>query len=95
MLGSAREGFGEVIQPLDKARQVRAQIRQADAAEHEHTFAVDSPTQSFVVMLWMELPDEGSNFSSWRGHITHVLSGQRHYLEKFKDIEGFISPYLG
>ena len=30
----------------------------------------------------------------WRGHITHIPSGDQHYLKNLGDIEAFISPYL-
>jgi len=30
----------------------------------------------------------------WRGHITHVPSGTRRYIENLNDIPLFIRPYL-
>ena len=34
-------------------------------------------TLSFIVRIWVEETAEESGRSSWRGHITHVPSGER------------------
>jgi len=51
-------------------------------------------THSFVVKVWLEETDEESCQAKWRGHITHVQSGQRRYLESLDGIAVFIAPYL-
>ena len=45
---------------------------------------------SFIVKLWLEEGIDG-----WHGQITHVPSGDRHYLKDLRDIVTFIKPYLG
>ncbi len=51
----------------------------------------ESVTHSFVVRIWLEDADRRA---SWRGHITHVPSGNRQYVEGLTDIVDFISPYV-
>jgi hypothetical protein len=50
----------------------------------------ESVTHSFVVRIWLEEDDR----ASWRGHITHVTSGDRQYVERLADIIDFIAPYV-
>jgi hypothetical protein len=50
--------------------------------------------QSFIVKIWLEETAEESGQAKWRGHITHVPSGTRRYLNSMDDIITFISPYL-
>ncbi len=54
----------------------------------------ESNTHSFIVKLWSEETDEQGGRVSWRGHITHVPSGARRYLQHLDDIQAFIVPYL-
>ncbi len=54
----------------------------------------ESNTHSFVVKIWLEETDEGSDSSLWRGHVTHVPSRQRRYVEDLRGISDFISIYL-
>jgi hypothetical protein len=50
---------------------------------------------SFVVTIWREdAPSEHPN-EGWRGHITHVQSGDRHYLIKLDDLVTFIAACMG
>jgi hypothetical protein len=48
----------------------------------------------FVVRIWLEETAEEAGRATWRGHITHVPSGERRYLEDLDDIIAFIAPYL-
>lgn len=53
----------------------------------------EASTASFVVRIWLEEgPASGRAF--WRGHITHVPSGRRRYIQRLSDITEFIAPYL-
>ena len=47
----------------------------------------ESVTHSFVVRIWLEEDDR----ATWRGHITHVHSGKRQYVERLGDIVDFIA----
>jgi hypothetical protein len=51
-------------------------------------------THSFVVKIWLEDTAEETGQARWRGHITHVQSGHRRYLESLDGIAAFITPYL-
>jgi len=54
----------------------------------------DEPeTHSFIIKLWLE-KEADSEGQFWRGQITHVPDGNRHYLHRLEDILEFISPYL-
>jgi hypothetical protein len=53
----------------------------------------ESTTHSFVIRIWLEEPEETGR-ARWRGHITHVLSGERRYLENMAEVVDFIRPYL-
>lgn len=50
----------------------------------------ESVTHSFVVRIWLEEDDR----AIWRGHITHVPTGDRQHVERLADIVAFISPYV-
>ncbi len=51
-------------------------------------------THSFIIKIWLEetLAEDGR--AVWRGHITHVPSGQRRYLQDLSEITDFIAIYL-
>jgi hypothetical protein len=51
-------------------------------------------THSFIVRIWLEETAEETGRITWRGHITHVPSGKRHYLKNLEDSLTFIAPYL-
>jgi hypothetical protein len=54
----------------------------------------ESNTHSFIVKIWLEETVEEDGRATWRGHITHVLSGKRRYLKELDEITAFIRPYL-
>lgn len=60
-------------------------------------------THSFIVKVWLE--ETGAEKSTanatgaarqprWRGHITHVVSGERRYLQSLAEVKAFIEGYL-
>ena len=49
---------------------------------------------SLIVKVWVEETAEEAGQVTWRGHITHVPSGKRRYLEHLDEIAIFIAPYL-
>lgn len=55
---------------------------------------IESAAQSFIVRVWIEERAQEGGCGTWRGHITHVPSGERRYLKNLEEIEDFISPYL-
>jgi len=54
----------------------------------------ENNTHPFVVKVWIEEPSTKTCRSTWRGHITHVPSGERRYMKKIGDASSFILPYL-
>jgi hypothetical protein len=51
-------------------------------------------THPFIVKVWLEETAAEAGRATWRGHITHVPSGRRRYLQDLADIPAFILPYL-
>jgi hypothetical protein len=54
----------------------------------------ESHTHSFIIKIWLEETLEEDGRAIWRGHITHVPSGERLYLQDLDTIRLFIEPYL-
>ena len=54
----------------------------------------ESNTHSFVIKIWLEETDERSDFSAWRGHVTHVPTRNRRYVDDLQGITDFITIYL-
>lgn len=51
-------------------------------------------THSFIVKIWLEDTIEEADQVTWRGHITHVTTGKRSYIQSLSEIIHFIRPYL-
>lgn len=51
-------------------------------------------THTFVIRLWLEETVQEQGKATWRGHITHLLSKKRRYLQEPDDVIFFIMPYL-
>jgi hypothetical protein len=51
-------------------------------------------TQAFIVRIWREQAGHQPEQATWRGHITHVPSGERCYLKRLNDILLFMVPRL-
>ncbi|NLS77503.1 MAG: hypothetical protein GXY76_09620 [Chloroflexi bacterium] len=50
--------------------------------------------QSFILKVWVEETAEEAGRVTWRGHITHVPSNLRRYIQDLGEIERFVAPYL-
>jgi hypothetical protein len=55
----------------------------------------EGATLSFVIRIWIEETSPEPGNVQWRGHITHVPSGRRQYLQALPEIIAFIAPYVG
>jgi hypothetical protein len=55
---------------------------------------VEFITHSFVLKIWLEVTPTQIRRSSWRGHITHIPSGERRYVSNLFCILTFIMRYL-
>ena len=54
----------------------------------------DLISHSFIIKIWQEETIQESSKVSWRGHISHVISGRKRYIQSLDDINLFIIPYL-
>lgn len=51
--------------------------------------------QSFIIKVWIEESSEQAGHVVWRGHVTHVPSGLRRYVQSWQDIFAFLTQHLG
>lgn len=49
---------------------------------------------SFIIHLWMEESSNKLDLTIWRGYITPVPGGERHYFKDIKKITTFIVAHL-
>jgi hypothetical protein len=49
---------------------------------------------SFVIRLWREDSDSDEQINTWRGHITPVPTGERHYFRNIGEIPDLILAHL-
>ena len=54
----------------------------------------EETTHSFVVKVWLEDAGLTSGQVIWRGHITHVMSNERRYIQTLDEVTEFIDRYL-
>jgi hypothetical protein len=54
----------------------------------------ESSLLSFVIHLWKEDSDSEALQPNWRGHITPVPSGERHYFTNLNEIPNLIVAHL-
>ena len=59
-----------------------------------HTASDEANTHSFIVKIWLDDNSRRINQVTWRGHITHIPSGERHFITDLNEIQRYISPYL-
>jgi hypothetical protein len=60
-------------------------------SEEEDALAIEANTHAFVVKLWLE---EAKAPRAWRGHVTHVVTGDRKHISHTDQIAAFIDRYL-
>jgi hypothetical protein len=48
---------------------------------------------SFIVRVWKEDPSFGEEKDLWRGHITPIPDGDRHYFTDFEEIPALMYDY--
>jgi hypothetical protein len=54
----------------------------------------EDQSHSFIVKVWLEEAAEADHPPLWRGHVTHVLDGQRRYFQDPAGLLAFLSQYL-
>jgi hypothetical protein len=55
---------------------------------------IEATSHPFILRIWLEETAEEAGRAIWRGHITHVPSGEKRYLQDLNDIIDFVRPYL-
>jgi hypothetical protein len=63
-------------------------------AEDNDLDMFETNTHPFIVKVWLEETVAEAGRARWRGHITHVPSGERCYIEALEEIDVFIASYL-
>lgn len=56
--------------------------------------AIEPGTHIFILKIWREDAGSGEQPVVWRGHISHVASGQRRYITGLLQMILFIVPYI-
>lgn len=54
----------------------------------------ENNTHPFIVKIWLEETAEEAGQATWRGHITHVPTGKRCYMQHLDEIVAFIADFL-
>ena len=54
----------------------------------------DASGQAFIIRIWIEETAQAAARATWRGHITHVPSGERRYLSGLEDVVTFLKSFL-
>jgi hypothetical protein len=65
-----------------------------DESDFSEEITSESEILSFIVRIWKEEPASEKGQEVWRGHITPIPSGIRHYFTSFQEIPDFLSDYL-
>jgi hypothetical protein len=62
----------------------------------EYPFETNGETSllSFIVHLWQENSASDERQANWRGYITSVPNGKRHYFTNFNEIPDLIVAHL-
>lgn len=62
--------------------------------EYPNELNGESSLLSFIVHVWREDTPSEAEHMSWRGHITPVPNGERHYFRNIGQIPELIVAYL-
>lgn len=62
--------------------------------EEQNRDSLASTSQSFIVKVWVEERAEKGSRGIWHGHITHALTGERHYMKSLDEISDIIASHL-
>jgi hypothetical protein len=54
----------------------------------------EQKVQSYIVKIWIEETICERGKGAWRGYITHVSSGERHYVKSIDEITNFFQQHL-
>jgi hypothetical protein len=51
---------------------------------------IESSSHTFVIRIWLESRDP----PAWRGHVTHVITGDRREFADLQQLVQFVAGYL-
>ncbi len=54
----------------------------------------EDQSHSFIVKVWLEEAAGDNGPPLWRGHVTHVVDGQRRYFQDPAGLLAFLGQYL-
>ena len=77
-----------------KAESQQCELNVERSSEASGTLSEETTTHSFIVKIWLEETAGETGKALWRGHITHVPSNRRVYVERLDQICEFVAPYL-
>ncbi len=63
-------------------------------SDEESSSFIEPNTQSFIIKIWLDDDDKESNKIIWRGHMTHVATGQRRHFDSLLETSALMGPYL-
>ena len=66
-----------------------------NSLEYSNESNSEASLLSFVIHLWKEESASEEHQISWRGHITPVPNGKRHYFTNINEIPELIIEHLG
>jgi hypothetical protein len=55
---------------------------------------LETRSHSFVIKVWLEETNRETGQVIWRGHVTHVATRERRYIQTLDAIPAIIAPYL-
>lgn len=55
---------------------------------------LEANTHAFIVKVWLEQAEDDTGRATFRGHVTHAMTGQRHAIKRLRDIPRVIASYL-
>jgi hypothetical protein len=55
---------------------------------------LEEKINSFILKIWIEDRAEEYGQQFWRGHITHVPSGERVHISELEDITAYFKRFL-
>jgi len=64
--------------------------RLSDGADGD---SLEQVSFTFILKIWLEETTSAGGPARWRGHITHVPSGERRYFEDLDAVTAFIQHY--
>jgi hypothetical protein len=61
---------------------------------YESDLTDDANIFSFVIRIWREEITSDKGQTIWRGHITPIPNGKRHYFSDIQDIPAYMTAHL-